>query len=164
MMVFAGTMPAVQREQELEERVIELEAEIARLKLQQKKDMRRVVDDRDDGTYPRVYNRLVELGYLESRHVQALQGEEDATTVKGNKPCLGINIYRATFKARMSAISTAITAAYKKKNNGYLPPQRKSDRTNAYTLQDYHDFADQILHDYMKKNPIESWRINWKEL
>jgi hypothetical protein len=44
-----------------------------------------------------------------------------------------------------------------------LPNIKKGSRNNFYTLQDYQDYADDIIRNFFKEHPLENWilQLDW---
>jgi hypothetical protein len=103
-----------------------------------------------------IRERLVYLGILTKNRV-------DTILQKNYSDCGRYSIQlndKNRFISRLGKISKEISAEMKRRT-GSLPIIRGSNRTNIYTESDFLNFGDQIILDYIRLKPIETWNIDW---
>lgn len=103
--------------------------------------------------------RLVDLGFIEQvfmKNVMTQKRMMVQTNKHGEMPQKIIHAFRGSVQGHIQAISTLL-AKHKKELSGELPPIFGTDRTNLYTPEEWAEWGDQIVRDYIWEHPIDEW-------
>lgn len=64
------------------------------------------------------------------------------------------------FIQRISSISRQLSS-HMRRNQNHYPPIQRGERRNAYQIQDYDAFGDNIIQAYVLQNPPNTWGVDW---
>ena len=158
--VFSDLLPTLRRtgKYEMENRMKVLEAQNQALEktitnLEKKQYIT------DDDKYIMISDRIIEHGYISREEYNYLMSP-CYENIKG-RVCRIDHPDKSKMKSHLMHLSKRMSNSKKKHDEKY-PDIRKSDRRNAYYLNDYKVFGDEIIHEYFQQHPLTSWSLDFE--
>jgi hypothetical protein len=119
---------------------------------------RRRVERRARADKIKICDRIAELGHVTD--------EENRRVLKpwyvrcNERWCEALHPDLHKYRARLSDISSRLATCCEDLT-GELPIIINCDRSNMYTRQDYEDYGDAVIIEYIFEYPVDTWGIDW---
>lgn len=136
-----------------------LKAEIKQMKEDQAANYRKFVRD-SDRRQSFITLRIVQLGFMEGVFIDNVEKEKIYIDPNDGKKIPQYHPDRKIMVNKRKAISMRLSNKYEKMN-GLRPPIDSATRSNFYTEEEMTQWGDQIIKDFMWKNPIDEWGVEW---
>jgi hypothetical protein len=145
-------LPSIRRKgkYELEEKNKALEDEVKTLKTRRfmtyEKNVIRIID------------RIFELGKIEKEDYYKVMRSYKITLPDGRKGVVS-HPHKGVLQGNLLSIS-GLMSNERKNIMGTEPNMRNGDRCNAYFIEDFLIYGDNIIHEYFEEKPFETWGID----
>lgn len=157
--VCADLLPTLRRtgKYEMENRVKVLEAYNQALQARNSMlEKKQYITDEDD--YIMISKRIIEKNYISQEEYDYLMSP-CYETIKG-RFCKINHPDKSKLRSHLMHLSKQMAKAKNKRDEKY-PDIRRKDRRNAYYLNDYKEYGDDIIEAYFKEHPLTSWGIDF---